>query len=114
MLGNASSRVQKMLYRVFDEVAPYFSFVLAVAFLQLIFSSGGSKKKTGSISEDLETPSPIKVLRFLNVDQFANQFRIMKKSSIAVHYIKGNSIALLVQRFMKAWAAVRERRGLGS
>lgn len=54
------------------------------------------------------------MLLFFHAIRIVNQLRIKKKLTVAVQYKVGNSIALLAQRVMKAWTAVRKRGGLES
>lgn len=69
---NSESRVPEMFHRDFDELATPLSFVLAGAYLPLVASADGMKKKKTSISGALETLSPNEVLFFFRTVLFAN------------------------------------------
>lgn len=87
---------------------------LGKAYLPLIVRSG-DKTKEGRIDFwSFRTPSPNEVLLFFQTVNFVNQLRIMKYLAKPMNSKKRKSIADLVLRNVKTWAALRDRRSLGS
>lgn len=68
--------------------------------------------KQGTVAELQETPFLQKVFLYFYAFHFVDELCSNNKSRIPANYKKEIGIAFLVQRLMKAWTTVRERRNI--